>query len=74
VTDNNVGRRYIENRLGVAAINARQAPNTLTERVQQAIDGDPAVDTVLPATDAAEGEEEASDDAVGDTEPLSMTG
>jgi len=74
VTDNNVGRRYIENRLGVAAINARQAPNTLTERVQQAIDGDPAVDTVLPATDAAEGEEEASDDDVGDTEPLSMTG
>ena len=40
VTDNDVGRRYIENRLGIAGINARQSPNRLTERVHQAIEGD----------------------------------
>jgi len=41
VTDNDVGRRYIENRLGIAAINARQAPNQLTERVRQALQAEP---------------------------------
>lgn len=71
VTDNDVGRRYIENRLGVGAINARQSPNHLTERVHQAIEGNLASEpTTLPTTSAAGDEEgEAQDDA-----QLSMTG
>ena len=70
VTDNNVGRRYIENRLGVAAINARQAPNSLTERVQQALDGEYATDALaLPTDDVAEDGDEPDQ-----AQPVSMTG
>lgn len=39
VTDNDVGRQYIQNRLGIAAINARQESNRLAEHVAQAVRG-----------------------------------
>ena len=72
VTDNDVGRRYIENRLGVGAINARQSPNRLTERVHQAIEGNLATEpVVLPTTSA---EEEEVDDTRNDAQSISMTG
>lgn len=37
VTDNDVGRRYIETRLGIAAINARRSANRLADRVAKAV-------------------------------------
>lgn len=63
VTDNDVGRRYIENRLGVAAINARQSPNQLTERVYQAIEGELSSDGFMASINATtrNGEEDAPD-------------
>jgi len=39
VTDNDVGRRYIENRLGIAAVNARQQPTRLTDHVARSVSG-----------------------------------
>jgi hypothetical protein len=72
VTDNNVGRRYIENRLGVTAINARQSPNRLTEHVQQAIEGEsPAEPSIPPVDDEVAAKH---DDGQSDTQPMSMTG
>ena len=69
VTDNDVGRRYIENRLGVAAINARQAPNRLTERVHQAIEGDLSAESLaFPTAPAADGEDE-----LNEAQPISVT-
>lgn len=70
VTDNNVGRRYIKNRLGVAAINARQSPNRLTEHVQQAIEGNEVAERFIPAADPAAEEGDEQDEV----QPLSMTG
>lgn len=71
VTDNDVGRRYIENRLGVAAINARQSPSRLTERVHRAINGELSADGFM-AVSASDDDDE--DSASKETKPLSMTG
>ena len=49
VTDNDVGRRYIENRLGIAAINARQQSNRLAERVDLAVQGNLPASASAPA-------------------------
>jgi molybdopterin-guanine dinucleotide biosynthesis protein len=67
VTDNDVGCRYIENRLGIAGINARQSPNRLTERVHQAIEGELSGDELnLPSMSSAESGDASSEDTPAD--------
>ena len=72
VTDNDVGCRYIENRLGIAGINARQSPNRLTDRVHQAIEGDlPKADVAFAVAGAEATNASDAEDASDETPSVS---
>jgi molybdopterin-guanine dinucleotide biosynthesis protein len=77
VTDNDVGRRFVETRFGIPAVNALQAPATLQRHVlralQDAVPAAPSLD-VAPRSPASADAGTTRSGAAGPAKPAAVSG